>query len=104
MAESQELKNLRSTYGREAKFSEHKKGEHIHYMTAGGLRTSGTIIWVQAAVGEHIGVKYVVTPDDPNGFIDFVVPGDVLQVEDVTQENEPTLARCPWCKCDYSMA
>jgi hypothetical protein len=93
-----DLDDLRATYGKEAQFSEHKRGEHIHYLTAEGLRSSGTIIWVQEWFQsiQSIGVKYVVAPDDPNGFLDFVIPGDVLQVEDITQEHEPTLVRCIW--------
>ena len=89
-----DLYDLRVTYGKEAQFSEHKRGEHITYTTAEGLRSSGTIIWVQAAT-DAIGVKYVVAPDDPTGFLDFVVTGDVLQVDDVTQEQ--ALVRCVWC-------
>ncbi len=87
-------KDLEKTYGPAAPFSEHKRGERIRYVSADGKRRSGEIIWAQAATGD-IGVKYVVAPDDPNGFLDFVVPGDVLQVEDVTQEE--ALVRCPYC-------
>jgi len=89
-----DLDDLRATYGKEAPFSEHKRGEHISYTSAEGLCSSGVIVWVQAPF-QSIGVRYVVAPDDPNGFVDFVAPGDVLQVEDVTQE--PTLVRCHWC-------
>ena len=78
-----DLDDLRATYGREAQFSEHKRGEHITYTSTEGVRNSGVIVWVQASF-QSIGVRYVVAPDEPNGFVDFVVPGDVLQVEDVT--------------------
>ncbi len=77
-----DLEKLEKTYGPTAPYSEHKRSERIHYVSAEGERRSGEIIWVQAATGA-IGVKYVVAPDDPNGFLDFVVPGDV-----VTQDEE----------------
>ncbi|SRR6266571_4611397 len=87
--------NLRATYGKEAPYSEHKRGEHITYTSAEGVRSSGVIIWVQAPF-QSIGVRYVVAPDEPTGFVDFVVPGDVLQVEDVTLQ-EQALVRCSYC-------
>ena len=90
-----DLDDLRATYGKEAPFSEHKRGEHISYTSAEGLCSSGVIVWVQAPF-QSIGVRYVVAPDDPNGFVDFVVPGDVLQVENVTQD-EPVMHNCPYC-------
>ncbi len=69
---------LEAVYGKAAQFSEHKRGDHIIYTTAEGLRGSGVIEWVQAPV-ESIGVKYIVIPDD-GGFLDFVVPGDVITI------------------------
>ncbi len=89
-----DLEDLAKTYGPSAPFSEHKRGEHISYTSAEGLRSSGTIVWVQAPF-QSIGVRYVVAPDDPNGFVDFVAPGDVITQEDVTQDE--ALVRCPYC-------
>lgn len=86
--------DLEATYGPAAPFSEHKKGEHIRYISAEDKQLSGIIIWVQAAT-DTIGVKYVVAPDDPEGFLDFVVPGDVTMSPDLEQEQ--ALSRCPWC-------
>lgn len=51
------LEDLEKTYGPAAPFSEHQRGEHITYTTAEGLRSSGTIIWVQAPFMD-IGIKY----------------------------------------------
>ncbi len=68
---------LEAVYGKAAQFSEHKRGDHITYTTAEGTQASGVIEWVQAPV-ESIGVKYIVIPDEPTGFVDFVVPGDVI--------------------------
>ncbi len=70
---------LEAVYGKASQFSEHKRGDHIIYTTAEGLRGSGTIEWVQAPF-QDIGVKYVVAPDEPTGFLDFVMPGDVITV------------------------
>jgi hypothetical protein len=75
---------LAATYGPSATYSEHKRGERITYTSAEGERTSGEIIWVQAATG-NIGVKYVVAPYEPGAFLDFVVPRDVLTQD----EQEP---------------
>jgi hypothetical protein len=43
---------------------------------------------------QDIGIKNIVAPDVPTGFVDFVLPADVL-----TQDKPSTseLARCPWC-------
>jgi hypothetical protein len=71
-----DLEDLAKTYEPAAPYSEHKRGDHITYTTAEGLRGSGTIIWVQAATPE-IQMKYVIAPDD-GGFLDFALPGDVL--------------------------
>ena len=89
----QEEKELEATYGPVAPFSEHKRGDHISCMTAEGLPGAGVIVWCQAPTGE-IGVRYIVVPDVPTGFVDFVVPADVL-----TQDEPPAgdLTRCPWC-------
>jgi hypothetical protein len=76
--------DLAATYGPAASFSEHKRGDHIIYTTAEGYTGSGVIVWVQAPF-ESIGVKYVVAPDEPTGFVDFVMPGDVI----MQNEQEP---------------
>ena len=68
--------DLEANYGPLAPYIEHKQGDHI---TAEDLNSSGVIIWVQA-IFESIGVKYVIAPDVPIGFVDFVVPGDVITV------------------------
>jgi len=89
-----DLEDLAKTYGPAAQFSDFQCNEHIHYISADGKQLSGVIVWVQAATGD-IGQRLVVAPDTEGAFLDFVAPGDVLQVEDVTQE--PTLVRCHWC-------
>jgi hypothetical protein len=76
------FEDLEETYGPAAPYSEHKRGDHITYTSAEGLRSSGTIVWVQAAFQDSIPMKYVVAPDDPNQFLDFVMPGDVLTQEE----------------------
>jgi hypothetical protein len=76
---TQSNENLVATYGPSAPYSEHKRGDHITYTTAEGLPGAGVIIWVQAPF-ESIGIKYVAAPDVPIGFVDFVVPGDVITV------------------------
>ncbi|HYU75911.1 MAG TPA: hypothetical protein VEL31_24825 [Ktedonobacteraceae bacterium] len=86
--------DLEATYGPSAPYSEYKRGNHIRYIDASGEQRSGMIVWCQASAGD-IQMKYVVAPDDPGEFLDFVLPGDVL-----TQDETPsadTLARCPWC-------
>ncbi len=72
--------NLEATYGPAAPFSEHRRGEHIRYTSAEGLPGAGVIVWVCAAgmVGaRHLGVRYIVAPDPPTGFVDIVWPADV---------------------------
>ena len=81
---TQSNEDLEATYGPLAPYSEHKRSDYITYTSAEGLRSSGVIVWVQAPF-QDIGVKYVVAPDVPTGFVDFVVPGDVITV---TQEHE----------------
>lgn len=71
-----DLDDLRATYGREAQFSEHKRGEHIKYLRADGKPSSGEIVWIQAAY-EDVPIKYIIAPDD-NGFLDFALPSDVI--------------------------
>ena len=78
---SQEEQDLEAVYGPMASHSEHKRGEHIVYIAAEGHQTSGTILWCCAPglVGaEYMGVRYIVAPDPPTGFIDVVWPADVL--------------------------
>jgi hypothetical protein len=77
---TQSNKDLEATYGPAAPYSEHKRGEHITYTTADGTRGSGVIIWVQAPF-QDIGIKYVVAPDEPTGFVDFVLPSDIIARE-----------------------
>ena len=78
---TQSNEQLEATYGPLAPYSEHKRGDHITYTTAEGQRGSGMIIWVQAPF-QDIGVKYVVAPDVTTGFVDFIVPGDVIAVNE----------------------
>ena len=88
------LEDLRATYGKEAQFSEHKRGEHITYTSAEGERSSGTIIWVQERFGD-IPMKYVIAPDTEGAFIDFCLPADVVSV--TQEEPEPIMHDCPYC-------
>jgi hypothetical protein len=74
-----DLEDLAKTYGPAAPYSEHKRGEHITYTSAEGERKSGEIVWVQAAF-QDIPIKYVVAPDD-GGFLDFVLPSDIIAQE-----------------------
>jgi hypothetical protein len=88
------FEDLEATYGSHAPFSEHKRGDYITYTTAEGLPGAGVIIWIRAAFQE-IPLKYIVIPDAPGAFLDFVMPGDVITS---TQEGqESTLVRCVWC-------
>lgn len=80
----QSNEDLEATYGPLAPYSEHKRGDHITYTTAEGLNSSGVIVWVQAPF-ESIGVRYVVAPEVPTGFVDFIVPGDII----AATEHEP---------------
>lgn len=45
-----DLDDLRATYGKEAPYSEHKRGELITYTSAEGERRSGEIVWVQVFI------------------------------------------------------
>ncbi len=77
---SEQDQDVESTYGPAAPFSEHKRGEHITYTSAEGLPGAGDIVWVCAAgmVGnQHMGVRYIVAPDPPTGFVDIVWPADI---------------------------
>ncbi len=80
IAMSDSLENLEALYGTLAPYSEHKQGDHITYTTAEGTRGSGVIIWVQAPF-QDIGIKYVVAPDTPGEFLDFVLPSDIIAQE-----------------------
>lgn len=77
------FEDLEAVYGPAAPYSENKRGDHITYTTAEGLRGSGVIVWVQAPF-ENIGIKYIVAPDD-GGFLDFVLLSDVI----MQNEQEP---------------
>ena len=88
-----ESEDLEATYGPSAPYSEHKRGDHITFTTAEGLRSSGTIVWVQAAF-QDIPMKYVIAPDDGQ-FLDFALPSDVITVTQANQE--PILHKCPYC-------
>jgi hypothetical protein len=94
--QSQSNEKLEATYGPAAPFSEHHRGEHITYITAEGKQARGTIIWVQAA-HQDIPQKYVVAPDEPDGFLDFAMPSDV--VTDTSEE--PVMQLCPWCNSHH---
>ena len=72
--------DLEATYGPAAPFSEHHRGDRITYTSAEGLPGAGIILWVCAPglVGNrHMGVRYIVAPDPPTGFVDIVWPADV---------------------------
>jgi hypothetical protein len=87
---SENEKELESMYGPAAPFSEHKRCDHITYTTAEG--PPGVIVWCQAPAGE-LGVRYNVAPDVASGFVDFVVSGDVVAV----QQEAPAMVRCVIC-------
>jgi hypothetical protein len=74
--------DMEATYGPAVPYSEHQRGDHITYTTAEGLRSPGTIVWVQVAT-DAIPMKYVVAPDD-GGFLDCCLPGDVIAVTSLT--------------------
>ena len=95
---TQSLEDLEATYGPAAPFSEHKLNEHIRYTSAEGTPSADVILWVCAAgmVGnEYMGVRYIVAPDEDTGFVDIVVPADVIT--DTSESQEPTLSHCPYC-------
>jgi hypothetical protein len=92
---TQSNEDLEAIYGSAALFAEHKRGDHITYMTAEGVLSEGLIVWCQAPIGE-IGLRYVVAPDEPTGFVDFVVPGDVITSIQETQKS--TMRECPYCR------
>ncbi len=69
---------LAAVYGPAATYSEHKRGGRVTYIDASGQRQSGVIEWVQAAHGD-IQQKYIIAPDEPGAFLDFALPGDILQ-------------------------
>ncbi len=69
---------LEAVYGPSAPFSEYHRNDHITYISAEGKQESGTIIWVQARF-QDIPMKYIVAPDEPGAFLDFVLPGDIIQ-------------------------
>lgn len=92
---TQSNEDLEATYGPSALFSEHKRDDHITYTTTEGTRGSGVIVWVQVPF-QDIGIKYIVAPDVPTGFIDFVVPGDVIAVTEQEQTSDD-LTQCPYC-------
>jgi hypothetical protein len=72
-----ELEDLEALYGPAAPFSEHERNDHITYTTAEGLPGAGVIIWIRATF-QDIPIKYIVAPDEPGSFLDFVMPGDVI--------------------------
>jgi hypothetical protein len=74
---TQSNEDLEAAYGPAAPYSEHKRGDHITYTSAEGLRSSGVIIWVQARFRD-IPLKYVIGPDTPGEFLDFALPSDIL--------------------------
>ncbi len=73
-----DLEDLAKTYGPPAPFSEHKRGDRVTYIDAAGQQRSGTIEWVQAAT-ESIPMKYIIISDEEGAFLDFALPGDILQ-------------------------
>jgi hypothetical protein len=73
---TQSNEGLEKTYGPMASHAEHKRGDHVHYISAGGQEKSGVIEWVRAATPD-IQMKYIIAPDD-GGFLDFALPSDVL--------------------------
>jgi hypothetical protein len=87
-----DLDELRSTYGKEAQFSEHKRGDKVRYLDCDGHEQSGTILWIQAAFQSQP-MKYVIAPDTEGAFLDFALPSDVITQD----EQEPTLQACPYC-------
>jgi hypothetical protein len=71
------FEDLEVLYGPASPFSEHRRGDHITYTTAEGLPGAGTIIWCQARFAD-VSQKYIVAPDTPTGFIDYVMPSDII--------------------------
>ncbi len=69
---------LEATYGPAAAFSEHKRGDRVRYIDAEGQEKSGTIEWVQAAF-QNIPMKYIIVPDEEGAFLDFALPGDIIE-------------------------
>jgi hypothetical protein len=86
-----ELEDLEALYAYAAPHSDHKRGDHVNYLRAEDLPSSGEIVWIQAAY-QAIPIKYIIAPDD-NGFLDFALPSDILTQD----EQEPALHDCPYC-------
>jgi len=80
---------LRHLFGREAPYSEHRRGDTIHYLQE-GLNYTGIVRWVctpsTSVRGNALPLRYFVEPlggDMP----DFVFPSDILiDSEDETGE------------------
>ena len=55
-------RKLEAMYGEEAKHSEHKRGDHIRYISAEGLHCEGEILWCCApgmVSNEYMGLRYI---------------------------------------------
>ena len=72
---------LEQEYGPAARISEYRRGQHVKYILDKDHNVSGKILWVSAARdlpnGQHIGISYVIALDE-GGFVDVVMPADVI--------------------------
>lgn len=99
---NQKEQDLEQVYGPMASHSEHHRGDFIRYTSAEGTPGVGVIEWVCSAgmVGpQHLGIRYIVAPDTPTGFVDVVWPADVISSEASTSQEpqERTMQACPYC-------
>ena len=76
------MSDFHEDYGPAAPYAEHAVGDIISYPdTETGQPCSGRVLWVQAPgmIGDkHQGMRYVVEPSSPGGFVDIVEPSEVL--------------------------
>jgi hypothetical protein len=66
-------------YGIAASKAEHARGDRVRYTDPEFPNATGVIIWISAATKARP-MQYIVSTEHRSGMLDFISPGDVIDV------------------------
>lgn len=72
----EEMTNI---YGTAAAKAEHSRGDRVRYTDPDFPKATGVIVWISAPTSAKP-MQYIVKTEHRSGMLDFISPGDVIEV------------------------
>jgi hypothetical protein len=66
-------------YGLAASRAEHRRGDRVRYTDPEFPKATGVIVWISAPTKARP-MQYIVKTEHRSGMLDFIAPGDVIEV------------------------